>query len=861
MTIAEPAATAGPTAAPLAALLPNFAAGERIDADTILARFMTWVARAGLALYPAQEEALLEIMADKHVVLNTPTGSGKSLVATALHFKALAEGKTSFYTCPIKALVSEKFFALCQLFGPELVGMMTGDATINRDAPIICCTAEILSNMALRDSATRVDTVVMDEFHYYADRERGVAWQIPLLSLDKTTFLLMSATLGELKTIEDGLRNLTGRDVAVVRSRERPVPLDYEYRETPLHETIEGLANTRRTPIYLVSFTQRACAEEAQNLMSVEVCSKDEKESIRAALNAMGMRFDSPYGKDFQRFIRHGIGLHHAGLLPKYRLLVEKLAQQGLLKIVSGTDTLGVGVNVPIRTVLFTQLCKYDGEKVGILGVRDFQQIAGRAGRKGFDDRGSIVAQAPAHVVENRRLAAKQTKGKKVVMQKPPLKGYVHFDKNTFDRLVGGTPEPLESRFNVTHGMLLNCLQAEGARARRGGGYRRLVEIIARSHGGDRSKRAARRQASACFRALRSAHIIDVVTTEAVRGRVVEVSGALQRDFSMNQTLSLYLLEALEALDKESPTYALDVLSLVEAILENPDVVLFRQLDKLKTERMDQMKADGVEYEQRIAELETMEWPKPNRDFIYATFNAFADRHPWVGETNIRPKSVAREMCETFASFDDYVRDYGLQRSEGVLLRYLSQVWKTLEQAVPAAARTDAVLDLLAALRVMLREVDSSLLDEWESLKAPAADVARLAAPTGPRGLADDPRALKARVRADLHALVRALAARDYEAAAALLVAGAEPWTPERFTRALAPFLSAHKMLLTTPAARQPNFTRIDALEPRRYRAQQTLLDPEGEADWSLDCIVDLTDLTDAKPEGAPLLDLQRIGV
>jgi superfamily II RNA helicase len=840
--------------APLAALLPG--RGEAADPDAILNRFMGWVSSTGLELYPAQEEALLELMAGKHVVLNTPTGSGKSLVATALHFKALCEGRTSFYTCPIKALVSEKFFALCQLFGAENVGMMTGDATINRDAPLICCTAEILANMALRDADARVDTVVMDEFHYYADRERGAAWQIPLLCLPRTTFLLMSATLGKLDTVEEGLRALTGREVATVRSRERPVPLDYDYRETPLHETIDELVKSRRTPIYLVNFTQRACAEEAQNVMSVEICSKEEKDAIKAALD--GVRFDSPYGKDFQRFIRHGVGLHHAGLLPKYRLLVEKLTQQGLLKIVSGTDTLGVGVNVPIRTVLFTQLCKYDGEKVGILGVRDFQQIAGRAGRKGFDERGSVVAQAPAHVVENKRLQAKQAQGKKVTMQKPPTKGYVHFDKGTFERLLGGTPEPLESRFEVTHGMLLNCLQSPVSRTRRGGGYRRLVEVIGRSHGGERQRSDERRRAAACFRALRHAKIVDVVTTEAVRGRVVEVSGELQRDFSLNQTLSLYLLEAVAALDRAAPTYALDVLTLVEAILENPDVVLYRQLDKLKDERMAAMKAEGVEYEQRIEQLDAMTWPKPLADFIYTTFDTFSDRHPWVGQTNIQPKSVAREMCETASSFDDYVREYGLQRSEGVLLRYLSQVYKTLEQTVPAAARTEEVLDILASLRVLLRDVDSSLIDEWESLKQPAARVAPTAAPPRPVDLAADRRALTARVRADLHHVVRALAARDYEAAAARLVVGAEPWTAERLSRAMAPYWAAHKVLLATPAARQPKHTRLDELEPRRFRAQQVLLDPEGDEDWALDCIVDLTA---PQPEGMPLLDLQRIGV
>src|SRR5262245_11673937 len=536
----------------LGGLLPPPGSGP----DEILSRFVSWVATTGLELYPAQEEALLELMADKHVVLNTPTGSGKSLVAIALHFKALAEGRTSFYTCPVKALVSEKFFDLCRLFGAERVGMLTGDASINRDAPIVCCTAEILANMALRDGATRAAYVVMDEFHYYADRERGMAWQVPLLALDTTVFLLMSATLGDMSVITDGLRATTGREGAVVRGRQRPVPLGFEYRETPLHETIDDFVKSGGAPIYLVNFTQRGAADQAQNLMSVDMSSKADKEAIRAALE--GAAFDTPYGKDFQRFLRHGIGIHHAGLLPKYRLLVERLAQKGLLKVVSGTDTLGVGVNIPIRTVLFTQLCKFDGEKTGVLGVREFQQIAGRAGRKGFDDHGFVVAQAPEHVVENRRLAAKQAQGKKVVMHKPPTKGYVHFDRGTFERLVGGTPEPLESRFEITHGVLLSCLQ--GAREPDGGkpraaGYRRLLSIIGRSHGGPRQQREQKRRAAACFRTLRHAGIVNVVPYESVRGRAVEVSGDLQLDFSLHHTLSLFLLDALARLDRASPTY------------------------------------------------------------------------------------------------------------------------------------------------------------------------------------------------------------------------------------------------------------------------------------------------------------------
>ncbi len=837
---------AAPAAPPLLALVPPREAG----ADEILTRFVGYAAGAGLTLYPAQEEALLEIMAGKHVVLNTPTGSGKSLVAAALHFKGLAEGKTSVYTSPVKALVSEKFFDLCRLFGPEQVGMLTGDASINRNAPIVCCTAEILANMALRDAAT-ADYVVMDEFHYYADRERGVAWQLPLLAMPKTTFLLMSATLGDVTSIAEGLTELTQREVAVVRGRDRPVPLEFEYRETPLHETIAELVTQGRAPIYLVNFTQRAAAEEAQNLMSVDVSSKADKEAIRAALE--GVHFDTPYGKEIQRFVRHGIGLHHAGLLPKYRLLVERLAQQGRLKVISGTDTLGVGVNIPIRTVLFTQLCKYDGEKTGILSVREFLQIAGRAGRKGFDERGFVVAQAPAHVVENKRLAAKQAAGKKVVMHKPPTKGFVHWDRGTFDRLINGTPEPLASRFEVTHGMLLNALQSRG-------GYRRLVQIIGRSHGGPRDKRNERRRAAAYFRTLRRAKLVDVVTTEAIRGRVVEVSPELQRDFSLNQTLSLYLLEALAVLDRDAPGYALDVLTLVEAIVEDPDVILRRQLDLLKDQKMAQMKADGVEYDQRIAELEAMEWPKPNRDFIYATFDDFALRHPWVGHENVRPKSVARDMYEKCAAFTEYVRDLGIERSEGVLLRYLSQVWKTLEQTVPLAARTEELLDVLAYLGTLLRDVDSSLLDEWEALADPTRRPAR---PERPAAVSVDPaaerRSALAVIRAELHKLVAALARRDHAAAARLVTAGeGEPWTPERLAAAMAPFWAEHQVLLVTPDARRPHRTRLDELEPRRFRAQQTLVDGEGDEDWSIDARVDLDR---PRADGEPLLELVRLGV
>lgn len=851
------------------------ATGAPADEGDILERFVAYAEDKGLTLYPAQEEAILEVLAGKHVILNTPTGSGKSLVASALHFKAMAEGKVSYYTCPIKALVNEKFFALCEAFGPENVGMMTGDAAINRDAKIICCTAEILANLALRDASAPIDYVVMDEFHYYGDRERGMAWQIPLLILPRTTFLLMSATLGDTTRIEEGLREVTGKEVATVRSHQRPVPLDFHYAETPLHETIEKLVERKRHPIYLVNFSQKAAAEQAQNLMSVNFSTKEEKQKIAEALAEI--RFDTPYGKELQRFVRHGIGLHHAGLLPKYRLLVEKLAQQGLLKVISGTDTLGVGVNIPIRTVLFTQLCKFDGERVGVLRVRDFLQVGGRAGRKGFDDQGYVVAQAPEHVIENLKIAQKQAENpRKKVQRKPaPTKGYAHWDQAMFEQLQSRSPEPLESRFDVTHSLLLTVLQADERGDR---GYPRLLDMIQKAHVHENGKKRFKRLAAARFRQLRQAGLVRLTEWHGRKGRAVEVDPELQDDFSLHKTLALYLLSTLPLLDLESENYALDVVTLVESILENPHTVLFRQLDKLKGEKVAELKAQGMDYDDRMNELEKLEYPKPNREFIYTTFNAFADKHPWLGEENIRPKSIARELYENLHTFHGYVRDYGLQRSEGVLLRYLTDAYKTLVQTVPDIYKDERVDEVVSFLRTTLRGVDSSLLDEWESLKDPSLRSAVIAdAEEVPYDLAEDPRGLRIRVRVELHRLVKALSLRDWESALSCLRPGSD-WTAETLEAEMSPYFEEFKAIDTTPVARQAHHTVVKQLEPRHWEAAQHLLVPvvdptalhenfepvdenaeeRGRTHWTVLCDVDLRGEFD---DSQPLLVLRRIGI
>ena len=845
-------------AATLYDLIPR---DEKLSNDVLLGRFLDYAEGRKLQLYTAQESAILELFEEKNVILNTPTGSGKSLVATALHFQALAKGRRSIYTCPIKALVNEKFMALCREFGPDNVGLSTGDASVNRDAPILCCTAEILANIALGEgAAANVQDVVMDEFHYYADRDRGVAWQVPLLTLPQTRFLLMSATLGDTTFFEEELTRLTGRPTVAVTSTDRPVPLAHEYSELPLAKTLETLIASGRGPVYVVHFTQLEAAQSVQDFTSINVCTREEKTAIANALE--GFKFTSPYGPEIKKWLRHGIGLHHAGLLPKYRILIEQLAQKGLLKVICGTDTLGVGINVPIRTVLFTRLCKYDGQKTGILSARDFHQIGGRAGRKGFDDQGWVVAQAPEHVIENLKLAEKAARdGKKSVKRQPPEKNFVNWDKNTYVRLIAAPPEKLTSRFQVTHGMLLNVL------SRQGDGCAAMQKLIRDCHETPRQKQAHIKRGWQLFRSLLDRKIVEFIP-KTQDGAYLRVNIELQEDFSMDQVLSLYLLETIPLMDPQAPDYALVLLTLVESILEDPDIILRKQLDKVKDQKMAEMKMEGIEYDQRMEELEKCEHPKPNREFVYSTFNAFAARHPWVGQENIHLKSIVREMFEEFRSFADYIKLYELHRAEGVLLRHLNSVFKVLAQTVPDSAKNEQVREMELYLGTMIRQVDSSLLDEWEKMRDPnylpgeTKEVRPPGAEEAAHDITRDTKAFTAGIRNRIFTFLRGLVIEDYEQAIGNLNsphdAEGQLWTAARLQVALDAYYADHERLCLEPNARNARHTYVVPAEDKKsWRVQQMLVDPEEHNDWVAEFDVDLAA---SRQENAPAMRLRRIG-
>lgn len=832
--------------------LPPLAPPENseLSDDAILDRFVEVMGERGLDLYEAQEEAMLELFDGRHVILNTPTGSGKSLVAAALIYRALCRGHRAVYTCPIKALVNEKFLALCRDHGADNVGLMTGDASVNHEAPILCCTAEILANIALcGGKRADIAAVVMDEFHYYGDAQRGTAWQVPLLLMPDTQFLLMSATLPDTAFFEKELTRLTGDEAVTVKSEERPVPLEFSWSDIPLTERVQGLVEAGKSPVYLVYFTQRSASEAAQSFVSLKLATREERDRIGEAIQ--DVKFNSPFGKDMKRWLRHGIGVHHAGLLPKYRILVESLAQKGLLKLICGTDTLGVGINVPIRTVIFTQLWKYDGRKSAILTVRDFRQVAGRAGRRGFDDQGYVIAQAPEHVIENLRAEAKAAKDsgkKKKIVKRSAPKGHVNWDEQTFERLQTAPTENLTSSFDVSHGLLLQVLSRDED------GCRVIRKLIRDSHTTLHRQRELRHRAWQLFRALLEREIIELIPPTP-SGRKVRVNVALQEDFSLHQTLSLFLLDTLPSFDPEADEFPLNVLTLCEAIVEDPDTILRKQVDKIKGEEVAAMKAAGIPYEERMNKLDEIEHPKPLRDFLYNAFNEFRATHPWVERENVRPKSIAREMFERYLSFGQYVRDYGLQRSEGLLLRHLAQVYKVLAQTVPDGLKTEPVFEMELYFRELIEGTDSSLLDEWERIRDPnyvPGEAEDKPSRPGSYDLTRDTVTFRRLIRTRVFGFLQDIHAARMESAAAA-VGWAEPVEEdaeemesdalpgslsieaEKLAAAFEPYFEEKEYFLLDPEGRNARHSYFEEnREADQLRLAQVLVDPAGENDWEV---------------------------
>ena len=802
----------------------------------------------------------MDLAAGNHVILGTPTGSGKSLVALGMLFMGMAQGKRSYYTAPIKALVSEKFFDLVQVLGRENVGMITGDTHINTSAPVICCTAEILANDALREGEdTDVGCVAMDEFHFFADPDRGWAWQVPLLALPHTQFMLMSATLGDVSAIAASLREHTDSDVDLVVDAPRPVPLSYDYVKTPLEGTVELAMRNNEAPLYIVHFSQDAALSTAQSLANFGIATKEQREQIKEM--ARGTHFTTAFGKILKRLLSCGVGVHHAGMLPRYRLLVEKLAQQGLLPVICGTDTLGVGINVPIHTVVLTALTKFDGYKMRRLRAREFHQIAGRAGRSGFDTEGMVIAEAPEYEIENAKLLLKAgddpKKLRKIKKKKPP-EGFVTWNEQTFQRLIETQPETLKPRLRITHSMVLSMVEQGGdARAR-------VSELIAKSLQTDEEKLKLNVRADEIFATLIDSGV--VVRTEvspapdAPADALPEADYALTvdlpEDFALDQPLSPFLLAALELLDPESDTYTFDLISMVEATLEDPKQVLRAQERAARSRAMAEMKADGIDFEERKERLQDVTYPKPLEDLLDTAFATYCAEVPWANDYELSPKSVLRDMLEGANDFKGYIQKLNIARSEGILLRYLAEAFRSLDRTVPVAKRNEQLEDIISWLGFMVRSVDSSLVDEWEAAGDPAA--LDMAPPSAADQVVADRRGVTLLVR---NALIRrvTLAARErYDQLGEL--DSDFGMTATRWERVLDAYHEQHEEILTDADARSSAMLSIDEADEQAahvWHVHQIFADEDGDHDFGI--MADL-DLDATQEEGEAVFKNYRVG-
>ena len=836
----------------LGALSPSWwepAEGEEpepwLTPDEAFERFLSWCEDRGIELWPHQEEALMDLAAGDHVILGTPTGSGKSLVALGMLFLGMAQGRRAYYTAPIKALVSEKFFDLVEVLGRDNVGMITGDTHINTQAPVICCTAEILANQALREGEdTDVGVVAMDEFHYFADPDRGWAWQVPLLTLPHTQFMLMSATLGDVSHIAAALREQTGAHVDEVTDAPRPVPLAYEYVDTALEGTVEFALRRGEAPLYIVHFSQDAALATAQSLANFGVATKEQREAIKEA--AHGTRFTTAFGKILKRLLANGVGVHHAGMLPRYRLLVERLAQQGLLPVICGTDTLGVGINVPIHTVVLTALTKFDGYRMRRLRAREFHQIAGRAGRAGFDTEGMVIAEAPEHDIENAKLMAKAgndpKKLRKLKKKKPP-EGFVTWNKQTFERLCEAAPETLKPRLRVTNSMVLAMVERGGdARAR-------VHDLIERSLQTPEEKLKLEMRADEIFATLIDTGVVvreelpegdgSAPDAEAQPAVSYSLTVDLPEDFALDQPLSPFLLAALELLDPESETYTFDLISMVEATLEDPKQVLRAQERQARDAAMAAMKADGVDYEERLERIQDVTYPKPLEELLDAAFAEYCAKVPWAADYALSPKSVLRDMLESASDFKGYIQKLGIARSEGILLRYLAEAFRSLDRTVPLDKRNEQLEDIISWLGLMVRSIDSSLVDEW----AAAGDAAALdvAPPTAADAVVADRRGVTLLVRNALFRRVRLAAAQRAEELGEL--DGAWGMGEPRWRRALNEFFDEHDELLLDADARSTAYFAIDEHDEQSdhvWHVHQIFHDADGDNDFGIMADVDL---------------------
>ncbi|MCW2930396.1 MAG: box helicase, partial [Actinomycetia bacterium] len=514
------------------------------------------------------------------------------------------------------------------------------------------------------------------------------------------------------------------------------------------------------------------------------------------------------------------------------------------------------------------------GKKTRLLQAREFHQIAGRAGRAGFDTIGRVVVEAPEHVIENEKALAKagdDPKARRKVVKKKPPEGSIGYGLPTFERLRDSDPEPLTSSFTVSHAMILNVID------RPGNAYQALRHLLRDNHEPRDRQRKHVHRAIQIYRALLAGGVVERLDEPDEDGRLVRVTIDLQYDFALNQPLSPFALAAIELLSKDAPgsapdgtdgtqggqdgqggqggqggeygaaagaagqvsSYALDVLSIIEATLDDPRQILSAQQFRARGEALAAMKAEGIDYETRLELLDGVTWPKPLVDMLDAAYDIYRRGHPWVADYELSPKSVVRDMYERAMTFPEYVHFYSLSRSEGIVLRYLADAYRALRQTVPDDAKTDELADIIEWLGELVRQVDSSLIDEWEKLTHPDDDPAAVLAAVRaqPKGVTSNPRAFRVLVRNAMFRRVTLAALRHHDELGEL--DGADGWRARDWAAALDGYFDEYDEIGTGPDARGPGMLVLTE-GSREWTVRQIFDDPAGDHDWGISATVDL---------------------
>ena len=423
--------------------------------------------------YPVQEEALLAWFTEEQgVLVCAPTGTGKTLIAEAAIFEALRLGKTAYYTTPLIALTDQKFRELQQSavkwgFSANDVGLVTGNRKVNPDAKILVVVAEILLNRLLHREAfdfSDVWAVVMDEFHSFNDHSRGIVWEFGLGLLPKQVkTLLLSATVGNSMQFADWLSHKHQRKLKLVESHDRKVPLSFQWvGESLLPEYVESLVQgndaARRTPALIFCFNREQCWTTAEMLKGKKVVQDDQQKQIANQL--ADWDFSTGVGPKLKQILMRGIGVHHAGVLPKYRRIVEELFQQKLLSFCVCTETLAAGINLPARSIILPTLLKGPPGKMKLIEPSSAHQMFGRAGRPQYDDHGFVYALAHEDDVKILRWQEKfdsipadtkdpgLLKAKKQLKKKQPKRreGVQYWNETQFQQLRDAKSADLASR-------------------------------------------------------------------------------------------------------------------------------------------------------------------------------------------------------------------------------------------------------------------------------------------------------------------------------------------------------------------------------------------------------------------------------